>query len=480
MLSLLATLLLPACAPADPTASELDAAFHDASAEYDVPYEVLAGTSWALTRWNGRDGSVNSLGGVGIMDLRVDGASPSLAEAAKLIDADTDDVNASTLLSIEASAALMHQWAIESEKETGEPVEGLQAWYPIVARWSGADDPLVADGFAGQVYDMLQAGIMATTDSGEVIDIAPQPMSWRRKMTTGSGTVDQFVPASSSNYTNGSRTSIKYVVIHTTEGSYSGSISWFQNSSAQVSAHYVIRSSDGQITQMVQEEDTAWHAGDWGTNSTSIGIEHEGYVADPGKWYTEAMYQNSADLTRDICDRYGIPKDRTHIIGHYEVPGCKSGNGGGAGCHTDPGSGWDWNKYMALVGGSSTAPQSGNNSSAKDGARHGHFDAKFTSAGYGMSDSCSGDVQGAVNGGQVYLTATCTLDQHGDKSGKVVWSGNVSGTSWTGKMVVEGHSANLTGQVASDGSLTLKMTGSEDLSGDVGVLDYSLTLSAAP
>ncbi len=478
MLFLLATLLLPACAPADPVSTELDAAFHDASAEYDVPYEVLAGTSWALTRWNARDGAVNSLSGVGIMDLRVEGGAPSLVEAAALIGADTDDVNASTRLSIEASAALMHEWALESEKLTGEKVDGLQAWYPIVARWSGADDPLVAEGFAGQVYDMLQAGIMATTDSGEVINIPPQPMSWRRQLTTGSSTVDQFVPASSSNYTNGSRTSIKYVIIHTTEGSYSGAISWFQNSSAQVSAHYIVRSSDGQITQGVQEEDIAWHAGYWTYNSEGIGIEHEGYVSDPGKWYTDAMYQNSADLTRDICDRYGIPKDRAHIIGHFEVPGCSNPGGGGSGCHTDPGSGWDWDRYIALVNGSTTPPQPTNNGA--DGPRHGRFDAKFTSAGYGMSDSCSGDVQGAVNGGQVYLSATCTLDKNGDKTGKVVWSGNVSGTTWTGKMVVEGHSANLTGQVASDGSLSLKMTGSEDLSGDVGVLDYTLTLSAAP
>ena len=43
-------------------------------------------------------------------------------------------------------------------------------------------------------------------------------------------------------------------------------------SSAAVSAHYGVRSSDGDLTQMVDEADIAWHAGDWDTNARSIGI----------------------------------------------------------------------------------------------------------------------------------------------------------------------------------------------------------------
>ena len=65
------------------------------------------------------------------------------------------------------------------------------------------------------------------------------------------------------------------VVIHYTEGSYAGCISWFQNCDASVSAHYVIRSSDGQVTQMVREADKAWHARS--ANAYTIGIEHEAY-----------------------------------------------------------------------------------------------------------------------------------------------------------------------------------------------------------
>jgi uncharacterized protein (TIGR03382 family) len=154
-----------------------------------------------------------------------------------------------------------------------------------------------------------------------------------------------FVPACTSNYTGDNRTGsdISYIVIHTMQGSYAGSISWFQNCAAEVSAHYCVRSSDGEISQTVREADVAWHAGNWDYNVMSIGIEHEGYVEDPDTWYTDEMYQASADLVIDILSRTSVELDRDHIIGHVEVPGAT---------HTDPGTGWDWDYYMSLVEGS--------------------------------------------------------------------------------------------------------------------------------
>ena len=56
-------------------------------------------------------------------------------------------------------------------------------------------------------------------------------------------------PATPQNYDAASRGvgDITNVVIHTTEGSFDGTLSWFQDPAAQVSAHYVTRSSDGHI-----------------------------------------------------------------------------------------------------------------------------------------------------------------------------------------------------------------------------------------
>ena len=152
-----------------------------------------------------------------------------------------------------------------------------------------------------------------------------------------------FAPANKANYTESDRPEseeIDEVVIHTMQGSYEGTKSWFENKDSEVSAHYIVRSEDGEITQMVHESDIGWHAGNWEVNEHSIGVEHEGYIDKPDKWYTDAMYESSARLVGSICERYGIPADRKHIIGHVEVPGAD---------HTDPGPGWDWDKYMGLV-----------------------------------------------------------------------------------------------------------------------------------
>ena len=73
-------------------------------------------------------------------------------------------------------------------------------------------------------------------------------------------------PAYSGNYTTANRPSsnpINKIIVHVTQGSWSSAINWFQNSSAQVSAHYTVRSSDGFIGQSVREKDIAWHAGNW-------------------------------------------------------------------------------------------------------------------------------------------------------------------------------------------------------------------------
>ncbi|MEU6141137.1 peptidoglycan recognition family protein [Streptomyces sp. NPDC047081] len=152
----------------------------------------------------------------------------------------------------------------------------------------------------------------------------------------------EWQPASTSNYTVSSRPSaypIDYVIIHVTQETYSDTLAIFQNSKKKVSAHYVVRSADGYIAQCVREANIAWHAGNWDYNTRSIGIEHEGWVDKPA-YFTNAMYEQSARLTAAICAKYGIPKDREHIIGHYEVPGTD---------HTDPGPYWDWTRYIRLV-----------------------------------------------------------------------------------------------------------------------------------
>jgi N-acetyl-anhydromuramyl-L-alanine amidase AmpD len=152
----------------------------------------------------------------------------------------------------------------------------------------------------------------------------------------------EWQPASTSNYTRSDRPTsypFDYVIIHVTQETYAKTLTIFQNPEKKVTAHYLVRSADGHVAQCVRDSDIAWHAGSWDYNTHSIGIEHEGWVDRPA-YFTDALYEQSARLTAAICTKHGIPKDRAHIIGHYEVPGTD---------HTDPGPHWDWTRYIRLV-----------------------------------------------------------------------------------------------------------------------------------
>ena len=141
---------------------------------------------------------------------------------------------------------------------------------------------------------------------------------------------------------------IRYVVVHDTEEDYNPTLAEFQDSHAYVSAHYVIRSSDGLVTQMVPTKDVAWHAGNWYVNTHSVGIENEGFALAGAQWFTAKLYHSLARLTRYQAQRYGFPLNRAHVIGHDQVPGPSSPFQ--AGMHWDPGTYFNWAHFMALVG----------------------------------------------------------------------------------------------------------------------------------
>jgi len=162
-----------------------------------------------------------------------------------------------------------------------------------------------------------------------------------------------WTPAPTCNFSSRNQP-ISAITIHTIQGTYAGAISWSQNCNSNVSYHYVIKSSDGQVTQMVLEADKAWHVGS--ENNYTIGYEHEGYVNDPS-WYTTAMYNSSADLSRDVVNSgYGIPPLRTFFgdatVGTNLLGGCTKIKGHQHypnQTHTDPGVNWDWERYYKLI-----------------------------------------------------------------------------------------------------------------------------------
>lgn len=109
---------------------------------------------------------------------------------------------------------------------------------------------------------------------------------------------------------------------------------------AKVSAHLFIE-RDGAITQFVNFNKRAWHAGQSSylgrpeCNNYSIGIELEGsdFVA-----FTDTQYDVLAQVVAALYTAY--PKTRRHLTGHSDIaPGRK----------TDPGDFFEWVKLRASV-----------------------------------------------------------------------------------------------------------------------------------
>ncbi|MFF3714024.1 N-acetylmuramoyl-L-alanine amidase [Streptomyces phaeochromogenes] len=178
-------------------------------------------------------------------------------------------------------------------------------------------------------------------------DPAPRRSREDRERSRTYGETDQpgaeWIAAAVTNYRLADRPSdftIDRVVVHVTQSTHPVALKVFQDPGHRAATHYVVRARDGHLTQMIRELDVAYHAGNREWNERSIGIEHEGFVDQPDRWFTDAAYRASATLCAGICARHGIPVDREHIVGHNEVPGTD---------HTDPGPHWDWDRYMRLV-----------------------------------------------------------------------------------------------------------------------------------
>ena len=102
-----------------------------------------------------------------------------------------------------------------------------------------------------------------------------------------------------------------------------GALARLTSPEAKVSAHYLVK-EDGEVIQLVDEENRAWHAGNsyWrgitDVNSASVGIE----IVNPGH---EFGYRNFPDeqiasvipLVADIKERHGI--GRGNIVGHSDI-----------------------------------------------------------------------------------------------------------------------------------------------------------------
>lgn len=391
----------------------LQTTFEEAYRQYPtLPEGVLEALAFVGSRWIDRqptqllDGHHHMPQTWGVMGLfqGQDAYRDMLGEVASALGVSREAVKGSMRLQVLGVAALLHA-RIEAE---GLGTPRIEQVVPLLEELSGLPSGSNVRRFArlSYVYDVLLTLDRGHDDAGILIERSP--IVWREAFSdeelqllraplvrvhvdrdevtlaggpaqgaaqqalnvpelsprAGARTTPQttdYPPAlwvASPNYSSRSGTAISAIAIHTVQGSYSSCISWFQNTSAQASAHYVIRSSDGQVTQMVLESNKAWHIGS--ENPYTLGTEHEGYV-DTSSYYTTAMYNSSSALTKDMCSSNKIDcntcyggassKDVVVLSSSYKIKGHQHYPNQ---THNDPGLYWDWAKYKTLVATSSS------------------------------------------------------------------------------------------------------------------------------
>ncbi|MDN5893297.1 MAG: N-acetylmuramoyl-L-alanine amidase [Nocardioides sp.] len=383
--------------------TDRQAVFDRAAEISGVPAEVLLGVSFMQSRWDAHGAAPSTSGGYGPMHLtavpdtradpdplgkgeeghtrttkpRVRSSTMdeetlrTLDAAAELTGLAPSRLKRDAVANVCAGAALIADY----QADAGGATE-LDDWSAAVARYSGASNRATGLRFARQVFATIRSGESRTTNDGQQVSLAPVPAA--RVDVAAVDELDLLVadpgatdcparlgclsipapyewfgepePGKYGNHDLADRPNdldIDYILVHDTEATWDTTLD-LVTTPTYLAWNYSLRSVDGKIAQHLDSSDVGWHAGNWYVNMHSIGIEHEGFAIEGASWYTETLYRNSARLVRHLARKYDVPLDRSHIIGHDQVPGTipKTVRG----MHWDPGPYWDWEHYFKLLG----------------------------------------------------------------------------------------------------------------------------------
>lgn len=318
---------------AHPNVSTLHLYFNEAEKEFDIPSELLMAIAKVESNWTQIGPSIDK--GWGIMHLVDNSYSNTLADAAELLNLNPQILKDNAQQNIRGMAALI----AFQRKEKQEELQKLEDWFDILKPVTGLVSEELRELQVYEYYRVLAQGSISKTLWDEEIILEGQNLDISKylnienpyifpKQASKAKDYPPAIPAfTSCNYTEGRNHEIDAWVNHWIgTGTYAGAISWFQNCDAEVSAHFVIRSSDGEISQVVDVVNTAWHCGASGypfNNSRSIGVEHEATLANPDQWNSMPMLEASATMASYFCDEYEIPKilSLPGIRAHDQMPG---------------------------------------------------------------------------------------------------------------------------------------------------------------
>ena len=134
--------------------------------------------------------------------------------------------------------------------------------------------------------------------------------------------------------------SIDYIVLHYTEMPFEEALNKLCDKKSEVSCHYFIK-DDGEVLQIVDDKNIAWHAGesywqgDSKLNENSIGIELDNLGNLP---FTTKQIKSCIQLCQMLIKKHNI--SASNIIGHSDIAPSRK---------IDPGIFFNW-EYLAENG----------------------------------------------------------------------------------------------------------------------------------
>lgn len=278
-------------------------------------------------------------------------------------------------LALEAGAKVLAELGAKTGAVFPREGDDLSSWQAAIEEMSGYQDDAHRRAYAHRVFAVLASGGKLAGRDGETIVLAAHPdipalltidLGSSIRIAGAEFPGAEWFPTNCSGKCETTRggNAISRIVIHDTEGGWDASVATLQNDAGK-SVHYIV-GTDGRVGQFIPESYTGWSVGNYYYNQRTVSIEHVGYWTKP---YTEKQYAASAELVNYLEKKYKVPADRSHIIGHDQIPdgsntpqsaapcsqspsACeKSGDYGGSNHHTDPGI-WEWATYMPRIGGS--------------------------------------------------------------------------------------------------------------------------------
>ena len=277
-------------------------------------FELAQAVQGSLDRYGGGGGSVRS-GPLALLSPENVGDLPAcLVEVAYLSDAQTEH-RLRDPRAVDALAAAI--------------ARGANAFLGAPRRWGGdSDAAAAADGVPAPAADYVYP-------DADSVPANEYPGAWKF-VNAAAGT---FTPATQSRQ-------VARIVMHTIDcnGSMDDAIASYQDPNGARSVHFIV-GQDAKVVQMLHLDDVAWHATD-AIDLDSIAIAH---VVRSASGDTAALpvsddeYLASAALVHWLCDRYQLAVDRDHVQSASEI---------------DPGSLFDWDRFMTAATQGSLAPAS--------------------------------------------------------------------------------------------------------------------------